>query len=503
MPAWGQVPDLPGWDLVWNDEFDGTSLDTTKWTALDRRDSFNDELQYYHPNQVAVTGGNLELTAINVPRQGKQYQSGLVTSNDLFGPGRFEARIDLPTSQGMWPAFWLNSNHVQWPLGGEIDILENRGSEPHIVSSAYHWQTNPGPCCDQREYVFRNYSATEGGQPVDFHAGFHTYAAEWDETSIRYYVDGNLFYTVPEFSGRPIYETPKNIILNVAVGGFFGGDPDGTTVWPQTMQVDYVRYWQPSSTTGPPVDPPAGVDLLSNPGFDENGGTLDGWTDFGNVIDNVSPNNQLSEGGRHAVKIYGQFNGGENFSGISQGVAVSEGDVLRAEASTHTPSWDTLFGKSNEVTMKVEFYSDFGAGYGSSDFLGEVSQIVHNGSSPENTWLDHSLDAVAPAGAVEARLLLMLRQPGNDNGAVWIDSAGLFLDTSADGDFDGDGDYDVSDALQGQRAGEDLTAGSGWHTNFGTVESQEAGVAAVPEPASLWCLLGVGAFLGAVRRRCV
>ncbi len=495
-PVSAQVPDLPGWDLVWNDEFDGTSLNTTNWTALDRRDSFNNEKQYYHPNQVVVTGGNLELTAINVPRQGKAYQSGLVTSKNLFGTGRFEARIDLPTSQGMWPAFWLNANHVQWPLGGEIDIMENRGSQPNLVSSAYHWQTNPGPCCDQRQFVFEEYTATEGGQPVDFHAGFHTYAAEWDETSIRFYVDGNLYHTITEAPNRPIIETPKNIILNLAVGGDFGGDPNGSTVWPQTMLVDYVRYWQPSA-----VEPPIGANLLNNPGFDANSGSLTGWTTFGNAIGNVSANDQLFQDGTHALKLYGQFNGGENFSGVSQGVAVSEGDVLRAEASTQTPSWDTLFGKNNEVTMKVEFYSEFGASLGSSDFLGEVTQLIHDGTSPQNAWVDHSLEAVAPAGAVEARLIFLFRQPTTNDGALWIDSAGLFLDNASDGDFDGDGDYDVADALMGQRTGEDLTAGSGWHANFGTSASPQAGVTAVPEPAWALCVLGAAAFLNIGRRR--
>lgn len=240
-----QIPDVPGWELTWNDEFDGTTLNNQNWEALNRRDSYNNEKQYYHPNQVAVAGGNLQLTAVNVPRDGKAYQSGLITSRDLFGPGRFEARVDLPTSQGMWPAFWLNANHVQWPLGGEIDILENRGSQPYLTSSAYHWQTNPGPCCSDARYVFDEYMAFDANGPVDFHAGFHTYTAEWDETTVRYYVDGNLFFTVTETVDRPIVETPKNIIVNLAVGGNFGGDPDGSTVWPQTMFVDYVRVWQP------------------------------------------------------------------------------------------------------------------------------------------------------------------------------------------------------------------------------------------------------------------
>ena len=148
-----QIPDVPGWQLFWHDEFEGTTLNTTNWTALDRQDSFNNEKQYYWHDQVKVAGGNLQLTAINQPRGNKQYQSGLVTSNALFGQGRFEARVDLPTTQGMWPAFWLNPNQVQWPLGGEIDILENRGSQPTIVSSAFHWQKNPGPCCGSHLYA--------------------------------------------------------------------------------------------------------------------------------------------------------------------------------------------------------------------------------------------------------------------------------------------------------------------------------------------------------------
>lgn len=486
-----QVPDVPGWDLVWNDEFDGTSLNTQNWTALNRRDSFNNEKQYYHPNQVTIADGNLQLTAIDTPRSGKQYQSGLIVSNDLFGPGRFEARIDLPTSQGMWPAFWLNSNHVAWPQGGEIDILENRGSQPNLVSSAYHWQTNPGPCCDQHQFVYDEYTATENGQPVDFHAGFHTYTAEWDETTINYYVDGNLHYTVTEAANRPIFETAKNIIVNLAVGGDFGGDPNNTTQWPQTMYVDYVRYWQRT-------DDLEGVNLLSNPGFDDFGGTLDDWEIFGNAIANVSVNDQLSENGQHALKMFGQFNGSNNESGVSQRVAISAGDSLRAEASARTPSWDTLFGKNNTVTMKVEFFSDFGAASNSSDFLGEVSQVIHDGASPEDVWLDHSLDAIAPANAVEARLSFVFNQPLSDNGAIWIDSAGLFLEAGSNGDFDADSDVDGADFLAWQRGGSEPLAD--WETNYGVSTSLAASVA-VPEPGTFLLAAGCLTVAGLRRRR--
>lgn len=246
------IPDVPGWKLFWHDEFNGSSLDTAEWTAMDRQDSYNNEKQYYRPEQVSVANGNLQITATNQPLGNKQYRSGLITSKDLFGQGRFEARIDLPTTKGMWPAFWMNPNQVQWPLGGEIDILENRGSQPNLTSSAFHWQKNPGACCGQHQYVFHEYTATSGGQPVNFHTGFHTYAAEWDKNpnsnanEVRFYVDGNLHFTVTQNSqmSDANFTTAKNIILNVAVGGDFGGDPNGTTVFPQTMLVDYVRVWQ-------------------------------------------------------------------------------------------------------------------------------------------------------------------------------------------------------------------------------------------------------------------
>ncbi len=240
----GQVPDLPGWRLIVNDEFEGTSLDTALWEPSNRRESPNNEKQYYHPNQVKISDGYLNLTAIKVPRDGKAYQSGLITSKALYGPGRYEARVKLPTSQGMWPAFWLNANNVAWPRGGEIDIMENRGSQPGLVSSAYHWQVSQTqPCCAGHQFVTKelSYSGPESG---NYHRDFHTYAVEWEGTQLRFYVDGALYHTVQETAERPIYETPKNIIVNLAIGGDFGGDPNESTSWPQTMLVDYVRVWQ-------------------------------------------------------------------------------------------------------------------------------------------------------------------------------------------------------------------------------------------------------------------
>jgi beta-glucanase (GH16 family) len=247
--AAAQIPDDPGWQLAWHDEFDGPEVDTDKWEVLTRQNSFNNEKQYYLPEQATIVDGKLRITATDEPIADKLYRSARLESWEAFGPGRFEARIDLPTTQGMWPAFWLfpNDPQIPWPTAGEIDILENRGSQPFLVSSAYHWQTNPGPCCGQHQFVFEEYSTSVNDVPVNFHEGFHVYAVEWEAAQLRFYVDGVLHYTVNEAADRPIFETPMNIILNLAVGGHFGGDPDETTDFPQVMDVDYVRFWQPQS----------------------------------------------------------------------------------------------------------------------------------------------------------------------------------------------------------------------------------------------------------------
>ncbi|MEM9752763.1 MAG: glycoside hydrolase family 16 protein [Planctomycetota bacterium] len=514
-PAAANPLDLPDWDLVFNDEFDGPSVDTSKWLVLNRQDSFNNEKQYYREEQVTVDNGHLVLTAVNQPLANKQYRSGLVDSHQQWSHGRFEARIDLPTSQGMWPAFWLlpDTSEVPWPSGGEIDIMENRGSQPGLVSSAYHW----GPDFFGRQFLFEEYTATQpNGQPENFHDSFHTYAVEWEPDSLRFEVDGNVYHTITS-SQAELFDTPKSIILNLAVGGDFGGDPNGSTVWPQEMRVDYVRVWQRPDDYVPPV--------FLNGSFDESNGSLAGWTDYGNTTGNVSVNDQIAFDEQHSLKLFGQFSGQPNESGVFQNVPVTEGTTVDFAAHVLSPTFDSIAGTDNELQMKIEFYDRVGGDYNSSDLLGEWVETVLDGNTTDTDWTQRSLQAIAPEGAVEARLVFSFLQPDNQAGAAWIDAATLTLTEPGQtpalaGDFNDNGQVEQADLNLvlnnwGRSAGP--IPPEGWNNtqgltglvdqdelnavlnNWGSAASPDLQGFAIPEPAAISTIASLLA-LG-VRRR--
>ena len=239
-----QNASVPGYQLVWQDEFNAGENLGANWN-LTQQDNYNGEKQTYQPQQVTLVNGNLRIIADKpaTPVNGQPYVSGQLISLATFAQGRFEARIDLPSGKGMWPAFWLNANSTTWPVGGEIDILEAGGSHPMQTSSAYHWQKDANaPCCAQAGYL-SNFNTTS----VNYQAGFHTYAVEWDSTQIKFFVDGVQHFQVlydPSTMSPANFSTPQNIRLNLAVGGNYDGDSDATTTFPQFMDVDYVRVWK-------------------------------------------------------------------------------------------------------------------------------------------------------------------------------------------------------------------------------------------------------------------
>jgi beta-glucanase (GH16 family) len=257
----GSIPSLPGWTLVWNDEFNlpnGSAADPTKWTNETGNSGWsnNQERQYYTPGttNANIQDGSLVITAATQGASAYKCQYGtcLYTSARLNTSGkftqqygRFEARIKLPSGQGMWPAFWTLGNNigsVGWPKCGEMDIMENVGKTPATNYGSLH-----GPGYSGGKCLTGSTSLSGGATLAD---DFHIYAIEWAANVVKFFFDGNNYETrtpadVPA-GDVWVYDHPFFIILNLAVGGNFPGDPNASTTFPQTMTVDYVRVYSPS-----------------------------------------------------------------------------------------------------------------------------------------------------------------------------------------------------------------------------------------------------------------
>ncbi|PYY10800.1 MAG: hydrolase [Acidobacteria bacterium] len=243
------------WSLVWSDEFNGrnTTIDATKWVIETGGGGFgNDELEYYtaRPQNVQVRHGHLIIEAFQEKYTGpdgvtRDYTSARLKTQTKFSQayGRFEARIKIPRGQGLWPAFWLlgvDIDRIGWPDDGEIDIMENVGKEPSAVHGTIH-----GPGYSGAGGISASYSLPHGLRFADH---FHVFAVEWEPEVIRFYTDGQRYATrtPKDLPGgkKWVFDHPFFIILNVAVGGNWPGNPDSSTVFPQTMLVDYVRVYR-------------------------------------------------------------------------------------------------------------------------------------------------------------------------------------------------------------------------------------------------------------------
>ncbi len=485
--AHAQVPDVPGWGLVWNDEFDGTALDTGRWLALNRKDSFNNEKQYYRPEQVSVSGGQLHLTATDQPLAGKQYRSGLVTTHEEHLYGRWEVRANLPTTQGMWPAIWLlpDTTVTTWPLGGEIDIMENRGSQPNLTSSAYHWNTTP----NTSQFVFHEYTATEGGQPVNFHESFHNYAVEWEADQIRYYVDDNLHFTVN--NPQAPQTVPMSLIINLAVGGNFGGDPDGSTVFPQTFDIEHVRYWQRAVSLQGDVD---------NDGFV-------GITDLNIVLGEWNQGNPPGSG--VLLSDFGNFNLTETYAQWISGAFTSGVNDFRVQANDFGGGWKALpsLDATGETSLQVRL------DVGPANVADKFNIVLVDGDGTERVYrFDNLLVGDNQTLSIDLANFLQDNVPGavpgldlsnltafHTQGTFGNGDPGLAMDLTFDnlslgaaeafflqGDLDGDGFVGITDL--------NIILGN-W--NAGTPPSIET-LELVPEPASMvfMMLCGIGLLRG-------
>jgi beta-glucanase (GH16 family) len=241
--------------LRWADEFDGEAgsvPDQSKWNYDVGGNGWgNNELETYtrrSDNAFLDGNGHLVIKLIKETFTGqdgirREYTSARILTKDKFTQryGRIEARIKVPFGQGIWPAFWMlgaNIADVGWPACGEIDIMENIGREPAVIHGSLH-----GPGYSGGSPLTGIYTLPPGQKFTD---DFHIFAVEWEPAAIRFFVDGALYQTKTsaDASGkRWVFDHPFFIILNVAVGGNFPGNPDDTTTFPQTMTVDYVRVY--------------------------------------------------------------------------------------------------------------------------------------------------------------------------------------------------------------------------------------------------------------------
>jgi len=238
----------PGpWVLTWEDEFTGaagTRPNQANWRYDVGTDWGNAQLEYDtdRASNASLDGaGNLAIVARAESFLGSAFTSARLTTAGLLEQryGRFEARMKLPTGRGLWPAFWLlgaNVDQVGWPQAGEIDIMEYRGQEPNLVHGSLH-----GPGYSAGNALTRRFDLGE----ERFDDDFHVFSVEWDEDQIEWRVDGQLYHEVKRsyVSGAWVFDHPFYIILNLAVGGGYVGPPDGGTVFPQTMLVDWVRVY--------------------------------------------------------------------------------------------------------------------------------------------------------------------------------------------------------------------------------------------------------------------
>ena len=255
--------DIDGFTLIWQDEFDGPDIDDASWnfetgdgTDFDLPPGWgNDELQIYTSDAGNVTIGEdagesvLMITAREDGAGG--YTSGRLTTEDKVSMryGKLVASIKLPESQGLWPAFWMlgdNIDEVSWPGSGEIDVLELLGHKSDETFHTIHYVDG--------EQSYKN-NGHEYLNATKFSEGYHEFMLDWTPDSLTFSVDGNEAHMITLTDDMKEFQRSFHLLLNVAVGGRLPGSPDDTSVFPQTMSIDYIRVYEQNGFTPelPPV----------------------------------------------------------------------------------------------------------------------------------------------------------------------------------------------------------------------------------------------------------
>lgn len=234
-----------GWDLIWQDEFNGTEINTSDWThEFGDHGWGNEELQNYgdNPKNSYIQNGNL---IIEAHKESSGYSSArmITQGKKNFRWGRVDIRAILPEGQGIWPALWMLGEEIKnvgWPHCGEIDIMELVGHEPGKIHGTAHW----GPQGNSWSYNEGQGKLLPGGEK--YSEKYHVFSIIWEPGEINWYMDDNKYFTLKrdQVNGNYPFDNDFFFIFNVAVGGKWPGNPDATTTFPQQMIVDYVRVFQ-------------------------------------------------------------------------------------------------------------------------------------------------------------------------------------------------------------------------------------------------------------------
>jgi beta-glucanase (GH16 family) len=377
---------------VWADEFNGTTLDLTKWTPIVGPGGVvagNNELQYYtdRPANTQVSGGTLKIIALQENYGGNAYTSARMQTK-LQGDwlyGRMEARMKLPVGIGMWPAFWLmptESAYGNWPKSGEIDIMELIGKEPSNVYGTIHSH-------DANNNV-RSFSTKYSLASGTFADDFHIFSMEWSPNKIQFFVDGNLYATKTPTDLAPSpwrFDKKFYILLNLAMGGAWAGSPDATTTFPQVMEVDYVRVYQKinnidikGNTLVEPNTQAATYTVPAMPGVAYN------WSVTGNSIVSGQNTNQIKVnwGTNNSIMSLAMNDGCLPSATISTVVLVSPNLWSNFGFEYNYISWDTRPAYSSNVNFGITTTSV------SEGKRAATIQVLNTGTNPWDIQLSRT-----------------------------------------------------------------------------------------------------------------
>lgn len=440
------------WQLVWSDEFsqaNGSAPNSDNWNYdIGGGGWGNQEIQYYtdSTNNAREENGMLVIEAREENFGGRNHTSARLKTQGKHSwqYGKFEARVKVPSGSGLWPAVWMlgtDIGSVGWPQCGEIDIMEFVGREPYEVFGTIH-----GPGYAGGNAVGQIITRTE---PIS--DDFHIFSVEWDDEEIRWYFDGEHYFTADPtdvFGNEWVYDHEFFIIMNLAIGGTFGGNLDPNVNFPKQMLVDYIRVYAQGSSVG--------NNVLSNSGFESaslsqwTGYSLEGTNASGGYVEstsntyynggNTGGDSVLVRNGTHAVKVFGDFSGVENDNGIYQEIPAEAGTIWSADAWALTHPQDLMSG-DNSIHVEVSFRD-------ANDAILELYRspvLAANSITPE-TWtqlsvsqkidpttgalLENNASITAPSGTQKVRYQANYNQPLYGNGSIYFDDLSLVLESN-------------------------------------------------------------------------